>query len=202
MPMNENKSAESTNQSFPTSQQIEKELARISSQGVKKSSPLKTLLFVLIVSAAVVVLITSIFCPVVKILGSSMQPTLNNEDVALAVKTDELKRGDVCCFYNNNSLLVRRVIGVAGDVINVEADGTVYVNDQALEEAYVTEKALGECDITFPFTVPENAYFVMGDNRPVANDSRLNEIGCVSKERIVGKLLVTVWPVYSIGIVD
>ena len=193
--------SESANQVFPSSQQIEKELARISG-GAKPRSPLKTLILVLIVSAAVVILITSLLCPVVRVSGSAMQPNLNNDDVSLAIKTDDLKQGDVCCFYNNNNLFVRRVIGVPGDVINIEKDGTVYVNDQALDETYITEKALGDCDIEFPFTVPESTYFLLGDNRPASKDSRISEIGPVSKDRIVGKLLVKVWPVYSIGIVD
>lgn len=193
--------SESTNQAFPSSQQIEKELARISA-GAKPQSPLKTLILVLIVSAAVVILITSLLCPVVKVSGSAMQPGLNNDDVALAIKTDTLKQGDVCCFYNNNNLFVRRVIGVPGDVIDISEDGTVFVNDQALDETYITEKAKGDCDIEFPFTVPESTYFLLGDNRPASKDSRISDIGPVSKDRIVGKLLVKVWPVYSIGIVD
>lgn len=199
--MSKKKTIELTGEPLPTSEQIEKELARVS-QTVKKPSPLKTLILVLVVSAAVVVLITSLLLPVVKVSGSAMQPTLNNEDISLAVKTTNLKQGDVCCFYNNNNLFVRRVIGTPGDVISIEEDGSVYVNEQALDETYITEKALGDCDVEFPFVVPENAYFVMGDNRPVSKDSRINEVGCVSKDRIVGKLIVTVWPVYAIGIVD
>ncbi|MCH5197528.1 MAG: signal peptidase I [Oscillospiraceae bacterium] len=188
-------------QSLPTSEQIEKELSRIS-QNSKKSNPIKTLIQVLIVSAAVVVLITSLLTPVIKVSGNAMQPTLNNDDVSIAIKTTKLEKGDVCCFYNNNNLFVRRVIGTPGDVIEISEDGTVLVNSETLNEAYITEKALGDCDMTFPFTVPENNYFVLGDNRPVSKDSRINEIGCVSFDRIVGKLIVTVWPVYAIGIVD
>lgn len=188
-------------QQFPTTEQIEQELSRVS-VGVKKNNPIKTLLLVLIVSAAVVVLITSLLTPVIKVSGSAMQPTLNNEDVSISIKTTNLKRGDVCAFYNNNNLFVRRVIGLPGDVISIDEAGSVFVNDQALEESYITEKSLGDCNISFPFTVPENSYFVMGDNRPASKDSRITEVGCVSFDRIIGKLVVTVWPVYSIGIVE
>lgn len=187
--------------SFPTAEQIEKELSRIS-RAPKKRNPIITLLLVLIVSAAVVVLVTSFLTPVIKITGSAMQPTLNNEDVSITIKTSNLAAGDVCAFYNNNDLYVRRIIGVPGDEINILEDGTVYVNDRLLEEGYVSETALGDCDIEFPYTVPENSYFVMGDNRPAAKDSRLSQIGCVSVDRIVGKLVFTVWPVYSVGPVN
>lgn len=184
-----------------TSDEIQKELARLSG-APKKKNPIPTILRVLIVSAAIVVLIATFLTPVVKVTGSAMQPTLNNSDVSIAIKTTELDRGDVCCFYNNNNMFVRRVIGIPGDEINILEDGSVYVNGDPLNETYISEKALGDCDITLPFTVPENSYFVMGDNRPAAKDSRITEIGCVSVDRIVGKLIVTVWPVYSIGIVE
>ena len=199
--MNKKKKPEFTGQPFPTLEQIEKELARVS-QTAKNPSPVKTLILVLVISAAVVVLITSLLCPVVKVSGGSMQPTLNNEDVALAIKTNTLKRGDVCCFYNNNNLFVRRVIGLPGDVIDISEDGSVSVNGEALDETYITEKARGDCDIEFPYKVTENTYFVLGDNRPASKDSRISEIGAVPKDRIVGKLIVTVWPIYSIGIVN
>lgn len=192
--------AENNEQQLPTSEQIEKELSRIS-DGAKKSNPILTILRVLLVSAAIVVLLTSLLTPVVKVTGSAMQPTLNNSDVSIAVKTTNLSSGDVCCFYNNNNLFVRRVIGVPGDEINIDDDGSVYVNGEPLSETYISEKALGDCNISLPFVVPENSYFVMGDNRPAAKDSRISEIGCVSVDRIVGKLLFTVWPVYSVGIV-
>ena len=201
--MSKKKKLELTGEPFPTSEQIEKELARISpNSGTKKPSALKTLILVLVVSAAVVVLITSVFCPVVKVSGGSMQPTLNNEDVALTIKTNNLDRGDICFFYNNNNLFVRRVIGIPGDVIDISEDGIVSVNGEALDEKYITEKALGQCDVEFPLTVTEGTYFVLGDNRLASKDSRISEVGCVPKDRIVGKLLVTVWPIYSIGIVD
>ena len=184
---------------FPTSKQLEKELMRTSGGG--SNNPIKTILTVLVVSAAVIILLTTVLFPVIKISGSSMQPTLKNEDVALTVKTSKLKRGDICYFYNNNNLMVRRVIGVTGDVINIDEYGTVFVNDEQLDENYITEKNLGIVDISFPYTVPERMYFVMGDNRPAAKDSRHAEVGCVSVDVVVGKLLVNVWPVYSIGIV-
>lgn len=198
--MSKKKTVEFTGQPFPSVQQIEGELARIS-QAPKKRSPLKTLILVLVVSAAVVVLITSLLCPVIKVSGNSMQPTLNNDDVALAVKTNNLKQGDICCFYNNNNLFVRRVIGIPGDIIDISEDGSVSVNGETLDETYITEKARGDCDIDFPFTVTESTYFVLGDNRPISKDSRISDIGCVPKDRIVGKLIVTVWPVYSVRIV-
>ena len=185
---------------FPTSKQLEKELMRVSSSGGSKN-PVWTVLTVLVISAAIVALLTTVFFPIIKISGNAMQPTLKNEDVALTLKTSTLKRGDICYFYNNNNLVVRRVIGITGDVINITEDGSVFVNDAPLNETYVSEKALGTCDITFPYVVPERSYFVLGDNRPVSRDSRHSTIGCVSTEHVVGKILIIFWPVYSIGIV-
>lgn len=186
---------------FPTSKQLENELKRIS-QGGGQKSPIKTLLTVLIISGAIVVLLTSLLFPVVKITGSAMQPTLNNDDISLAIKTQELEYGDLVCFYNNNNLLVRRVIGMEGDVVDVLEDGSLLVNGERVNERYISEKALGDPDITFPYTVPDHMYFVMGDNRPAAKDSRHAEISCIPSDHIAGKLFVTIWPVYDIKLLN
>ncbi len=148
----------------------------------------------LIVVAAVAALIATLFLPVLQIAGTSMEPGLNDGDIVLLVKTDRLKTGDLCAFYYSNKILIKRIIGVPGDYVHVQSDGTVFLNGQPLDEPYVSEKALGECDVQFPYQVPENSYFVMGDHRETSIDSRSSVIGCIAEEQIVGKIFCKFWP--------
>lgn len=148
----------------------------------------------LIVVAAVAALLATLVLPVLQIAGTSMEPMLTDGDIVLLVKTKELKTGDLCAFYYSNKILIKRVIGTPGDYIWIEKDGTVYLNGTSLDEPYVLEKALGECDVEFPYQVPENHYFVMGDKRESSIDSRSSVIGCVSEDQLVGKIICKIWP--------
>ena len=105
-----------------------------------------------------------------------MEPTLNDEEIVVLVKTPKLSRGQLCCFSYQNKLLIKRVIGVPGDSITIDEEGYVYVNDVLLEEPYIIDRALGECDITFPVHVTDNHYFVLGDHRSTSIDSRSSVI--------------------------
>ncbi|MCI8388913.1 MAG: signal peptidase I [Clostridiales bacterium] len=155
----------------------------------------------LIVVAAIAVLIATLVLPVLQIAGDSMSPTFNDGDIIVLLKSENLKSGDLCSFAWNNRTLVKRIIGVPGDWINIDADGTVYVNDEELDEPYVSEKGLGECDVEFPYQVPDGCYFVLGDHRDTAIDSRSTLIGSVSADQIIGKVLFRVWPISNAGIV-
>lgn len=148
----------------------------------------------LIVVAAIAVLLATLLLPVLQVSGDSMNPTLQSGDVLLLLKTDGMKTGDLCGFYWQNKLLLKRIIGGPGDVISIDRSGVVTVNGEALDEPYVDELALGECDLKFPYQVPENRYFVMGDHRSTSIDSRSTVIGCVDKSQIVGKVFLRVWP--------
>jgi len=148
----------------------------------------------LIVVAAVAAIIATLVLPVLQIAGTSMEPTLKDGDIVLLAKSGRLKGGDLCAFYYSNKILIKRVIATPGDYIWIESDGTVFVNGQELEEPYIAEKSLGECDVTFPYQVPENAYFMMGDQRETSVDSRSSVIGCISKENTIGKILCKFWP--------
>lgn len=148
----------------------------------------------LIVVAAVAALVATLVLPVLQIAGTSMEPSLNDGDIVLLVKTGKLKNGDLCAFYYSNKILIKRIIAVPGDYIWIEPDGTVVLNGNALDEPYVQEKALGECDVEFPYQVPENSYFVMGDHRETSIDSRSSVIGCIAQDQIVGKIFCKFWP--------
>ena len=148
----------------------------------------------LIVVAAIAALVATLIFPVLQIAGTSMEPILTDGDFVLLMKTDDLKTGDLCAFYYSNKILIKRIIAVPGDYLWINPDGTVYLNGTELDEPYVNEKALGECDVEFPYQVPENAYFMMGDHRETSIDSRSSTIGCIAEDQIVGKILFKIWP--------
>ena len=155
---------------------------------------LRSTLHALIVVAAIAALVATLILPVLQIAGTSMAPTLNDGEIVLLVKTDRLETGDLCAFYYSNKILIKRVIGTPGDLLWIQPDGTVFLNGAPLEEPYLTKKALGECDVEFPYQVPENAFFTMGDQRETSIDSRSSVIGCVAADNLIGKILCKIWP--------
>ncbi len=186
---------------FPTSEQIETAILKTKySQKYKKV--LKSTLSSLIVVAAIAVLVATLMLPVLQIQGSSMEPTLNDEEIVVLIKTSKLKRGQLCCFSYQNKLLIKRIIGVPGDSITINEEGFVYVNDVLLDEPYILDRALGECDIDFPVHVSENHYFILGDHRSTSIDSRSSAVGLVSTEQVVGKIFFRIWPFEDMGSVD
>ncbi len=156
----------------------------------------------LVVVAAIAILVATLWLPFLRIYGTSMTPTLTDGEVVVCMKTSRFSQGDVIAFYYNNKILVKRVIAMSGDWVDIKEDGTVYVNDKELDEPYLTEKVLGEGDTVFPYQVPENAVFVLGDHRETSIDSRYSTVGCISQEFIVGKLLIRIWPLDRLGMFD
>ena len=184
---------------LPSKKQIRTERKRIKRKREFKRV-LNSTISVLLVVAAVAVLIATLFLPVLQISGSSMEPTLYNGDIIVLVKTGKYSTGDLCSFAYENKYLIKRIIGGPGDYIEIDRNGIVYVNGVALDEPYVTDLSLGECDIEFPYQVPDNHYFVMGDHRSTSIDSRSSVIGAVDQSQILGRVLVRVWPVESFSI--
>ena len=186
---------------LPTVQQLEAELKREKYRG-RYWKMLRGTVAVLVVVAAAAVLISNLLLPILRIYGSSMTPTLVNGDLVAAVRNGTYQRGDIIAFYYNNKILVKRVIGMPGEWVDIDESGTVTIDGEPLEEPYLTEKALGECNIELPYQVPEGRYFVMGDHRSVSSDSRSSQVGCVSEEQIVGKLLFRLWPFDEFGPIE
>jgi len=179
--------------SLPTKKQVETERKRYRRQKAYNKALIGTV-YVLTIVAAVAVLIATLVLPVLQIEGTSMSPTLANRDIVLLTKTTNFDRGELCGFSWNNKLLIKRVIGLPGDWIEIDTDGTVYLNGEQLDEPYAEQLAVGECDLEFPFQVPQEQYFVLGDMRESSIDSRNTLIGCVEKDQIVGKVFFRIWP--------
>ena len=179
--------------SLPTKKQVETERKRYRRQKAYNKA-LRGTVYVLTIVAAVAVLIATLVLPVLQIEGKSMEPTLYNGDVVLLTKTTKFERGELCGFTWNNKLLIKRVIGLPGDWIEINKEGIIYLNGKALDEPYVQQHSLGECDLEFPFQVPQEQYFVVGDMRESSIDSRNTLIGCIPKDQIVGKVFFRIWP--------
>lgn len=186
--------------SIPTIQSVDQERKRLR-RSLYYRQALRGTISVLIVVAAIAVLITTLFLPILQISGDSMAPTLEHDEILVLLKTTSLDRGDLIGFYYQGKILLKRVIALPEETVVIDGEGNVYVNEQLLEEPYVTEKSLGDCDLEFPYTVPGDGYFVMGDKRTNSIDSRNSVIGNIKHEDIIGKVFVRVWPLSRIGII-
>ena len=182
----------------PTLQQLQAEQKRVKYKSRYKKV-LRSTIYTLIVVAAVAVLVATIWMPVLQIYGSSMVPTLNEGDIVVSVKGSDFESGDLVCFYLGNKLLVKRYIAGPGQWVDIDEDGNVFVGGKLQEEPYLTEKALGDTDIEYPYQVPESRIFVLGDRRATSVDSRNTAVGCVADEQVVGKIIFRVWPLSDFG---
>ena len=182
---------------IPSMDQVEQERKRYR---WKKAyfKALRGTISVLTYMAAVAALIATLVLPVLQIEGTSMEPTLTSGDIVLLTKTTSFGRGDICGFAWNNKILIKRVIGIPGDWIEIDTDGTVYRNGEKLDEPYANQIAFGECDLEFPYQVPQESYFVLGDMRESSIDSRNTLVGCVENEQIIGKIFFRIWPLKEI----
>lgn len=185
---------------IPPLEELEAELKRMK-YNKRYGSVLRSTVYALIIVAAIAILISVLVFPVLRIHGSSMTPNLYDGNIVVSLKNSNYEVGDSIAFYYNNKILVKRVIARSGEWVDIDENGYVYVNGEKIEEPYVQDHALGECDIELPYQVPDGRVFVMGDHRSVSVDSRSTSVGCVSDEQIVGRLLFRVWPLKSIGLI-
>ena len=185
--------------SVPAIEQLQSELKR-EKYKFQYRRMMKSTVFTLVVVASFAVLVATLWLPVLQIYGTSMTPTLDEGEIVVSIKSKEFSQGDLAAFYIGNKILVKRVIAQAGDMVNVLEDGTVIVNGRELDEPYVSQKALGECDLEFPYQVPESRYFLIGDHRETSVDSRSSMVGCISNEQLVGKIVFRVWPFSAFGV--
>ena len=184
----------------PSLNEIQTERKRIR-RGQYYRNALRGTVAVLVVVAAVAVLITTLFLPILQVSGDSMSPTLDHDEIVVLLKTDKMNYGDLIGFYYQGKILLKRVIALPEDEVVIDGEGNVYVNGEILEETYITAKSLGDCDLEFPYKVPPESYFVLGDLRSNSVDSRNSQIGAISKEDIIGKVFIRAWPFSRFGFV-
>lgn len=183
---------------YPTAAQLETEVARVK-QSARFYAALRSTLSVLLVVAAISALISTAWMPVLQIYGTSMEPTLSQNDVVLIASGSSFSQGDLIAFYIGNKILVKRCIALPGQWVDLDEEGNVYVDGALLDEPYLTQKAFGDANIELPFQVPENRYFCLGDNRASSVDSRHTEVGCIALEQIVGRVVLCIWPPAALG---
>ena len=185
---------------YPSINQLEQEIKRENYRHTFTKT-LRSTVFTLITVSAIAILIAVLLLPVLRIYGRSMSRTLRDGDIVVSVKKADTSTGNIIAFYYNNNILVKRVIAHSGDWVNIDEQGNVYVNQELIEEPYIKEKSLGECNIKLPYQVPEGRVFVMGDNRSVSIDSRNTSVGCVAEEQVVGKVFFRIWPMKRFGVI-
>lgn len=185
---------------IPSLEEIQHERKRIR-RSVYYRQALRSTVAVLVVVAAVAVLIATLFLPILQISGDSMAPTLEHDEIVVLLKTKKYDRGDLIGFYYQGKILLKRIVALPEDEVVIDGDGNVYINQQLLDEPYVTDKSLGDCDLEFPYRVPGTGYFVLGDRRSNSVDSRNSVIGAVTPDDIIGRVCVRVWPLSKIGLI-
>lgn len=184
----------------PSLSEIQHERKRIR-RGAYYWQALRGTISVLVVVAAIAVLIATLFLPILQISGDSMSPTLKHDEIVVLLKTKKFDRGDLIGFYYQGKILLKRVVALPEDEVVIDAEGNVYVNEELLEEPYVSEKGLGDCDLEFPYRVPGTGYFVLGDRRSNSVDSRNSVVGAITQDDIIGRVCLRVWPLSNIGLV-
>lgn len=185
---------------LPTKDQILAERKRLEYKS-RYAKTLRSTIAILIVVAALAVLVATLWMPVLRIYGSSMYPTLQDGEIVISVKRRSFSTGDIVAFYHGNKLLVKRCIAGPSDWVDIDKDGNIYVNNNLIDEPYITEKAFGECDLELPYQVPDERWFLVGDNRDVSVDSRNTSVGAIAADQIVGEIVFCIWPMTNFGVV-
>lgn len=183
---------------MPSIQALQAELDRIRHKQ-RYRSVFRSTVYTLLSVAAVAILVATLWLPILQIYGASMLPLLRDGDIVVSVKTSDFESGDIISFYYNNKILIKRVIALPGNWVDIDKDGNIYVNGAPLDEPYLDQKAFGDCNIELPYQVPDGRIFVMGDHRSTSVDSRNTSVGCVAQEQIIGKIVFRIWPIRWMG---
>lgn len=177
----------------PTSEQIAAEIRRDENKHRFRRF-VRSAAYAILIVAALAVLVSTFFLPVMKVYGRSMEPAVAENEIVVCVKQRQYRPGDIVALYFNNRIILRRVICVGGDQFDIDEAGNVFVNGEYYDEPYLIEKSYETTDIDLPFKVNEANYFIMADNRSFALDSRSIAVGTVTKEQIAGKVILSIWP--------
>ena len=186
---------------LPSIEALEGEMQKVRYRS-RLARALRSTIFSLVVVAAAAVIVAMLILPIFQITGTSMTNTLQDGDIVVAVRGSSYDTGDIIAFYYNNTILIKRVIAAPGQWVDIDEEGNVYVDNVLLDEPYVSEKALGDCNITLPYQVPDGRVFVMGDHRATSVDSRNSTVGCISDDMVVGRLILRVWPLLDLSILN
>lgn len=142
-----------------------------------------------------------------EVQGSSMEATLSNGDQLIVDKISyrfrDPKRYDIIVFpfrYEDNTFYIKRIIGLPGETIQIDGEGNIWVNGEILEESYGRERIRDPGLAVEPITLGEDEYFVMGDNRNNSSDSRVEAVGNIHRNEIIGRAFIRIWPLSKFGI--
>jgi len=183
----------------PTAAELEKEIKRRKTAGEYRLAVWGALRTLLIFAAAAVLISTLLF-PVIRVQQNSMTPTLQEGDLLIFITAGQIKKSDVIAFHYNDQVLIKRIIAVESELIDIGFDGVVTINSEPFDEPYISSHSFGECTIELPLQVAANQFFVMGDHRETSKDSRIKEIGTIHKDRMIGKAIIRIWPINRIGL--
>lgn len=179
----------------------------------EKSVAYEILMFIRDLAIMLVIfgLFTTFIADRTSVIGDSMEPTIHDGDYFVLNKVSyrftEPERFDIVVFpYNHGqSNYIKRIIGLPGETIELKKDGEsykIYINGEELIENYGKEPIDYPGNQVFPFVIPEDEYFVMGDNRNDSSDSRYQDVGTIPESEIIGKAGLRVWPLDDFGFVD
>ena len=184
-------------QNRPTVDELKSELSLLKEKK-KRSRNLRYIIVISLSAVAVIILMTNLWFPMFRVVGTSMMPQLTADDIIVCFDADvSVERGNIIAFYHNDTVLLKRVVGISGDIVDMDENGVLSVNGVVQNEPYASGLSLEPCDVVFPVQVPENSFFVLGDQRSTSLDSRSESIGMITEERLIGKAVMRVWPIFK-----
>ena len=152
---------------------------------------IKTLIVLAILGAIVYLVVFKYEFRIYKIDGTSMYPTFNAGELVISMKKDNYIRGDIVVYKYENANIIKRIIALPNETLDIKADGKVLINDKELIENYIKSKT-NQGDRLYPISTESNEYFCIGDNRLDSYDSRYKNVGNIIKGKIKGKIVFSI----------